>query len=65
MRYEIQTWNQPCGNGYGWVRCKRSDDGARYFVFSTEECVRHDRVHGRDFASRALARAAIAKAEGK
>lgn len=63
-RYTIQSWKQP-KPGFGWVRCSENAKGARFFVFSRQKSVRDDRLHGRDFATRKAARAAIAQQGGQ
>ena len=64
-RYVIEPWIRR--DSHGWMPFQKGDcrdETVRFFVFSSELSVRHDRLHGRDFRTMYEARAAIADAKG-
>lgn len=56
--YTIQAFHQP-KPGHGWEPCDRNHPEARFFVYSGQESVRGDRLHGRDFPTLEAAEDAI------
>jgi hypothetical protein len=63
-KYVIEAWYRDAG--HGWALCHGDcyDYTVRFYVFSREEVIRYDRLHGRDFGTVGEARAAISAANG-